>query len=165
MRLSHRHRRFLLATSTLLTVAVSCGGQPGDPASIGSFDEALCPKVANPPEGIDVSEFQGTINWAAVKASGRSFAIARVSDGTGHPDPTFKTNWAGIKGLVELYQATVGIVGMGDIGVEIAKRCRVFGMNIVYHQRTRLDHTTEATLNLSYASLDDLLATADSKRG
>jgi lysozyme len=48
-------------------------------------------------QGIDVSEYQGTINWTQVHASGRGFAIARVSDGTGHPDSTFSTNWSGIK--------------------------------------------------------------------
>jgi phosphoglycerate dehydrogenase-like enzyme len=73
----------------------------------------------------------------------------------------YRANWAGITGMVELYRATAGIVGMGDIGIEIAKRCRVFGMNLVYHQRTRLDHATETDLNLSYAGLDELLATAD----
>ena len=73
----------------------------------------------------------------------------------------YRANWAGITGLVELYRATAGIVGMGDIGIEIAKRCRVFGMNLVYHQRTRLDHATETDLSLSYAGLDELLARAD----
>src|SRR5262249_9284748 len=44
--------------------------------------------------GVDVSEYQGTIDWNTVAHSGISFAIARVSDGLGHPDPTFARNWS-----------------------------------------------------------------------
>ena len=73
----------------------------------------------------------------------------------------YGSNWARIKGVSELYQSTVGIIGMGDIGMEIAKRCRVFGMPIAYHQRTRHDAATEGALGMRYLPLDDLLQTAD----
>ena len=43
-----------------------------------------------------MSTYQGTIDWAKVKASGRAFAITRVGDGLGG-DNTFDANWAGIK--------------------------------------------------------------------
>jgi GH25 family lysozyme M1 (1,4-beta-N-acetylmuramidase) len=46
--------------------------------------------------GVDVSTYQGTVDWAKVKASGRAFAITRVGDGLGG-DNTFDANWAGIK--------------------------------------------------------------------
>ena len=48
-------------------------------------------------EGVDVSEFQGGINWPQVRAAGIAFGIARVSDGVGHVDPTFAGNWAAMK--------------------------------------------------------------------
>lgn len=57
--------------------------------------------------GIDVSYYQGAIDWAAVKKSGKAFAIARVSDGTGFIDPKFDENWKGMKaaGLIRgVYQ-------------------------------------------------------------
>jgi lysozyme len=66
----------------------------------------VCPG-ANSQYGIDVSEFQGTIDWPQVKASGKAFAIIRVSDGTGHLDPDFARNWSGAKsaGLIRgVYQ-------------------------------------------------------------
>ena len=56
----------------------------------------VCP-VAGAVEGIDVSEFQGNINWGQVRASGREFAVIRVSDGVGHFDSKFNQNWAGAK--------------------------------------------------------------------
>ena len=46
-------------------------------------------------EGIDVSHWQGTINWASVKASGRSFAIAKVTEGVGFKDSSYDRNKAG----------------------------------------------------------------------
>ena len=37
-------------------------------------------------KGIDVSKWQGTINWDQVKSDGVEFAIMRVSDGTSYTD-------------------------------------------------------------------------------
>ncbi|HEX8791335.1 MAG TPA: GH25 family lysozyme [Polyangiaceae bacterium] len=75
-------------------------------------------------EGVDVSEFQGSINWGSVKASGRDFAITRVSDGTGHLDPTFATNWAGIKaagmvrGVYQFFEGTESGTAQADLLVQ-----------------------------------------------
>lgn len=73
----------------------------------------------------------------------------------------YRSNWAAIQGMTELYNTTVGIIGMGDIGMEIARRCRAFGMAIAYHQRTPHDPATEAAYALRYLPLQDLLAAAD----
>ncbi len=43
-------------------------------------------------EGIDVSTYQGTIDWNAVAASGKRFAIMRASLGTTYTDPTYASN-------------------------------------------------------------------------
>jgi MYXO-CTERM domain-containing protein len=53
-------------------------------------------------KGIDVSFYQGNINWTQVKASGVHYAQIRVSDGLGVHDPKFDTYWhdsrvAGVK--------------------------------------------------------------------
>lgn len=55
----------------------------------------VCPSTRT--YGIDVSYWQGTIDWPKVKAAGKQFAIVRVSDGTGFLDPKFATNWRGAK--------------------------------------------------------------------
>jgi lysozyme len=44
--------------------------------------------------GVDVSTWDGTIDWNAVAASGVKFAYIRVSDGLGYPDDQFDANWA-----------------------------------------------------------------------
>ena len=46
-------------------------------------------------KGIDVSYYQGSINWASVANDGVKYAFIRVSDGTGFEDPDFDTYWAG----------------------------------------------------------------------
>ena len=48
-------------------------------------------------KGIDVSNWQGTIDWDAVKADGISFAIAKATEGTNFVDPFFARNWSEMK--------------------------------------------------------------------
>ncbi len=61
--------------------------------------------------GIDVSHFQGHVDWQAVKAAGCAFAFAKATAGTGITDPDFAANWAGMKaagllrGAYHLYRA------------------------------------------------------------
>ena len=45
-------------------------------------------------KGIDVSKWQGTIDWEKVKASGIEFAMLRAGYGQGNPDPSFEDNAA-----------------------------------------------------------------------
>jgi GH25 family lysozyme M1 (1,4-beta-N-acetylmuramidase) len=45
--------------------------------------------------GVDVSTYEGAIDWSEVAASGVVYTFVRVSDGLDFPDDTFDTNWAG----------------------------------------------------------------------
>ena len=47
--------------------------------------------------GIDVSHFQGTIDWAQVAAAGINFGITKATEGTSVKDAQFDANYAGIK--------------------------------------------------------------------
>ena len=47
--------------------------------------------------GIDVSLFQGTVNWSEVKASDIVFAFAKATQGNTFIDPQFAINWQGMK--------------------------------------------------------------------
>ncbi|MGH2512507.1 MAG: GH25 family lysozyme, partial [Candidatus Limnocylindrales bacterium] len=53
------------------------------------------PSVAAPLEGIDVSRWQGTINWPQVKAAGKQFVVMKATEGTDYVDPMYATNRAG----------------------------------------------------------------------
>ncbi len=48
-------------------------------------------------QGIDVSHYQGAVNWQSVKQAGIAFAFAKASDGSTGVDSQFKTNWQGMK--------------------------------------------------------------------
>lgn len=61
----------------------------------------------------------------------------------------------------DLYGKTIGIVGYGNIGEAVARRCRAFGMKVLYNKRNRLDETTEKERGLTYASLEEILKQCD----
>jgi len=56
---------------------------------------------------------------------------------------------------------TLGIIGFGAIGQAVAKRARGFGMRILYHQRRRLDESSEREKGIEYADFGRLLAESD----
>jgi glyoxylate reductase len=60
----------------------------------------------------------------------------------------------------EVHGRTIGIVGMGRIGTQIARRARAFEMIVLYHNRRR-NVAAEAELRAEYVSLDELLARSD----
>lgn len=60
----------------------------------------------------------------------------------------------------DLTEATLGIVGMGRIGLEVAHRAKGFRMRILYHNRRRRPDA-EAELGATYVDLPTLLAESD----
>ena len=70
-------------------------------------------------------------------------------------------NYARVGGTRALNGATIGIIGMGEIGHEIAVRARAFDMNVLYHQRTRIPEVEERQLQARHVPLATLLAKSD----
>ncbi len=70
-------------------------------------------------------------------------------------------NWAKVPGVIELMGASVGIIGLGDIGMEFALRCRAFGMDVFYYQRTRHAPDIEKAYEATYMPFQELLRTVD----
>jgi phosphoglycerate dehydrogenase-like enzyme len=70
-------------------------------------------------------------------------------------------NWARIPGMVTLYNRQLGIIGLGEIGRELAVRAIALGMKIVYTQRTPLPLEVEQQYHARYVGLDQLLSTSD----
>ncbi|MCB2106173.1 MAG: D-glycerate dehydrogenase [Rhodobacteraceae bacterium] len=61
-----------------------------------------------------------------------------------------------------LWGKRLGIIGMGRIGLAVAKRARGFGMAIHYHNRRRLHPDIETEVEATYwESLDQMLARTD----
>jgi len=133
--------RIALAASLSLFVA-GCDSpptdRPGADPRYGQLEQAatICAAGATV-EGIDVSSWQGNIDWTQVAGAGKVFAIARIGDGLSH-DSYFAQNWAGIKnaGMIrgayqyfrtgddpgaqaDIVVAAVGVLGPGDLPVTI----------------------------------------------
>ncbi|MFP4365854.1 MAG: 2-hydroxyacid dehydrogenase [Bacteroidales bacterium] len=62
---------------------------------------------------------------------------------------------------IELKKKTLGIYGMGRIGMEMARRCQgAFDMEIIYHNRSR-NAIAEKELGARYVTFDNLLTESD----
>ena len=61
----------------------------------------------------------------------------------------------------EVVGKTLGIIGMGEIGCELARRASVMGMRNLYYKRSPLSAELESLFDASYAELDALLAESD----
>ena len=84
-----------LALTSLVTAA-ACSSSSDSTCSSNASALSVCAKGAVT-KGVDVSVYQGVVDWTKAKSNGVEFAIARVSDGTGNPDTQFANNWPGMK--------------------------------------------------------------------
>ena len=56
---------------------------------------------------------------------------------------------------------TLGILGMGQIGIQLAEMVRGFRMNVIYHYIVKLSEALEAELSVSWCDFDGLMAESD----
>jgi phosphoglycerate dehydrogenase-like enzyme len=101
-----------------------------------------------------MNELNGLISIEQIFVGGRSYTPFDTRHTPG-------ANWGRFSGLRSLNESTLGIIGLGEIGREIAMRAAAFGMTTRYFQRTKLSQDEERALNVSYRPLDRLLADSD----
>src|SRR5262245_50528529 len=110
--------------------------------------------VGNTPGCLDAATADMTM--ALMLAAARNVVVgdrfARGPDFT-HYDPAILIGQ-------EVTGSTLGIIGMGRIGKQVARRARGFDMRVLYHNRRR-DQAAEADLGVAYASFDELLSRSD----
>lgn len=129
--------RRVAAVAVLLA---ACGAEtdsrhPGVEAIWPSPPSALTVCAAGPTvSGVDVSHYDGVVDWAQVKAAGQTFGIAKASEGLTLADDRFAANWPAMKaaGLVrgayhffrplddgtaqaDFFLSRVGAFGVGDL--------------------------------------------------
>jgi phosphoglycerate dehydrogenase-like enzyme len=63
--------------------------------------------------------------------------------------------------IFELEGKTVGLVGLGHIGQQVARRLRPFDTNLIYYDTFRQSPEEEASLGVQHVPLTTLLETAD----
>ena len=104
--------------------------------------------------GRKLVETDGALDFASLQALG--YKPAKF-----HPDHVAGANWARVNGLKSLQGATLGALGMGEVGREVATRAKAMGMDIIYYQRTRLPAEIEAESGARYVSYEELLESSD----
>ena len=70
----------------------------------------------------------------------------------------------GIPRTVDIYELegkTVGLVGLGNIGAQVARRLRAFDAHVIYYDVVRRDPEDENKIGVEYAPLEVLLQTSD----
>jgi GH25 family lysozyme M1 (1,4-beta-N-acetylmuramidase) len=114
------------ACAIALLVAGGCAGRAGA-GDVGAVDDALAVCAAGAvTRGIDVSHYDGIIDWAKVKASGIDFAFIKATENTNFVDPELATNWKGagaagvIRGAYHFLRPEVDAVAQADFFVATA---------------------------------------------
>ncbi|MFQ3534455.1 MAG: NAD(P)-dependent oxidoreductase [Aggregatilineales bacterium] len=103
---------------------------------------------------------------ACLKRLGRSLHAALHTPPPFPPqrgdEDTFSFNWLNFADIGTLFGKTVSIVGMGEIGVELARLLKPFRLSaVLYNKRTPYPSSVEAELGVRFASLEDCLRQAD----
>jgi glyoxylate reductase len=125
---------------------------------VDNIDVAACTRrgipVGNTP-GV-LAETTADLTWALLMATARRVVEADAYTRSG----AWKT-WEPM-GLLgpDVHHATLGIIGLGGIGAEVAKRARGFDMRLLYHSRHRKPDL-EGSLGLEFRPMDDLLRESD----
>lgn len=143
---SRPRRLALLATFTLLLAArvAHAGGSPPSPPDAGADRDAGTtpepPSDCGAPRrlsGIDVSYYQGVIDWKRVHAAGIEFAFARISDGITVVDPQFVANMAGMRharvrrGAYQYFRAGADPIAQARLAVKAVRRAGGLDLQLV----------------------------------
>ena len=167
-----RFRRFA-CMSVLSLAAHGCEVEETLPESSEVVDVTEDALVVCAPEqvvyGIDVSYYQGNINWEAVASDGYSFAITRINHAD-FMDPQFDANWAGIKqvglirGAYQYFEPGDDPVAQANIVVEKVGKLGPGDLPVVIDVETTSGLTDKAAIVDSIAAWMDIVESGTGKK-
>lgn len=76
-------------------------------------------------------------------------------------EDTFAYNWSERSNVEGIWQQTIGILGFGEIGAELARRLQGWDVTLLYTKRRRLPPAVETEFGLSYVDEDTLFRQSD----
>jgi glyoxylate reductase len=104
-----------------------------------------------------LTETTADLAWALILAVGR-----RLVEGDQLVRSGRWKGWAPTQLLgQDIHGKTLGIVGMGRIGREVAKRAQGFSMQILYHSHKPIEPVKERKLKAQFVPLQQLLTSSD----
>jgi glyoxylate reductase len=130
------------------------------------FDAALACKVpvlSSPPASATGAYAGGVSVATADLTVGMLIALAyRLLDADRYTRAcsTFQEQTMALMG-VGCTGKTAGLIGLGKVGLHMARRLEAFDMHLVYTKRNRLAPEEEARLGLEFVTLDELLVRSD----
>ena len=89
-----------------------------------------CAEYTATVSGIDVSKYQGGVDWPAVQKAGVSFAFIRVSDGLDSLDEHFANNWTGahaaglLRGAYQYFRPSEDAAAQAALFLQSVRRLR-----------------------------------------
>lgn len=124
-----------------------------------TVDLAACAK-----KGIPVCNL-GDVNKDALGEHGMALLLALTRRLVENHERLRAADWAGARavldGTYELKGRTLGVLGFGKAGYELARRAKAFGMRIVYHNRSDVDARLVESVEAEPRTRDGLLREAD----
>jgi len=104
-----------------------------------------------------LTETTADLAWSLLMAAAR-----RIGESERYLRAGLWTSWGPQLFLgVDVHGQTMGIYGMGRIGLAIARRAKGFGMRILYNDVNRLAPSSEVKLGVAYADKPAFLAESD----
>lgn len=140
----------VLPKSLLFCAHNGAGYDQIDVAACSARDPPI--RVSNVPTAVDdaTADIGVFLLLGALRGLNAPMNALRAGDWRGRPAPPLGRDPEG---------KTLGILGMGGIGRNMARKLSGFGMRTIYHNRRPLD--AEKAGGASYVSFDELLAQAD----
>ncbi|MGZ3408433.1 MAG: glycoside hydrolase family 25 protein, partial [Polyangia bacterium] len=136
----------LLATLFLCAQASAAATATAAAAVAAPADDCGEPRRLS---GIDVSSYQGAIDWTRVHAAGIVFAFARISDGLDVVDERFAGNLAGMRhagvrrGAYQYFRAGADPIAQADLAIRAVRRAGGVDLPLVADVETDDGQTPE----------------------
>lgn len=159
------HARTILAVA--LFACAGCAGSDGESTSSATSATIVCGQTTI--HGMDVSHYDGAINWATAKSSGIDFAFVKATEGTTFVDPTFATNWTGMKsagvvrGAYHFFHANVDPHAQASFVVQTVGQLEAGDLPLVIDLETT-DGQSAATVAANALAFLDAVKTATGKK-
>jgi len=127
-------------------------------AGVDNIDIQACSKrgipVGNTPGAM--TEATADLTLALILAAARKLPESSRDAREGRWQTWSPTGWLG----ADLHGTTLGIIGLGKIGMAVAERARGFGLQIIYWEPTQKEKN-DNEIGAQYVSFDELLCTSD----